>query len=112
MSDIKDVLLAMLDGNDAQSAALDAVSTTLTISTWTLTVIALGVGLVALFGYNAIKDGAHAIAKKTIDDYIRSDEFAALVNKRIDTLEAERRASQGLMEGNDDDADPFARETE
>lgn len=72
---------------DASQTAIDAISTILTVSTWALAIIAVFLGLVALWGYSAVRraacDQAKRIANEQFDAYVGTDQFKKLVAERI-----------------------------
>jgi hypothetical protein len=80
VQELKDALQAeQLAAIDVADRALDAINTLLTLSGWTITILAFVVGLIAIFGYALIASSAKNAAKKVatdrVDSYIKSQEF-------------------------------------
>jgi|TARA_R110002049_G_scaffold149648_3_gene312700 hypothetical protein len=72
----------------ASQTAMDAIGTITSVSSWALGLLALFIGILALWGYGAIKraavEEAKQIANKGLKDYIETDEFKNLVKVRIE----------------------------
>ena len=89
----------------ASQTAMDAISTLLGISQWVLSILALVVGFIAIFGWgvirNAVLNLAKQIANKRMDAYIKSEEFSDLLSVKIDEAVIRReqdRTAQRLAE--------------
>lgn len=72
----------------ASETAISAIDTILNVSMWSLGILAILLGIIAIFGWgvirNACLDRAKQIANKRIKAYIEGEEFAALLKERID----------------------------
>lgn len=73
---------------DASQTAISAIGTVVSVSTWAISVLAVIVGLIALWGWTTLKAEARAkakqIANNTLDAYMKGDEFRELVKSRVD----------------------------
>lgn len=102
---------------EASQTAIDAISSLLSMSQWVLGILALVVGVIAIFGWGAIRSGVLAqskqIANKRMSDYIKSQEFADLLFTKIDEAVERReqdRAAERLTEDRRDASDAPAFE--
>ena len=73
---------------DASQSAMDAIGTVTDIASYTLTILGVFIAILALWGVGMIikaaRDTAKQIANERLNDYIDSDEFAALIQQRVD----------------------------
>lgn len=73
---------------EASQTAIDAISTTVAVSSFALTIIGLMLGLIAIVGWSALKEAASEkakqIANKRLDSYMASDEFRLLMQSSVD----------------------------
>lgn len=72
---------------DASQTAISAISTVVSVSTWALAIIGIGVALIALWGWTTLKEAARERATKIANDrfdaYIETDEFKEMVKEKI-----------------------------
>jgi hypothetical protein len=97
----------------ASETAMQAIDTVTNLATYTLTILGIIIGLVAIVGGVAIwrtaKATAKQIANERFDTYIETDEFKELVKVRIERSINERwqqNAGARLAEEQRDPADP------
>lgn len=102
---------------EASQTAMDAIGTVTNLATYTLTILGIILGLVAIVGGVAIWRAARATAKqianKRFDTYIMTDEFKELVRVKIEQSVQDRwqdtvvvrRLSEELKPA--DDPSPF-----
>lgn len=73
---------------DATQTAINAIDTLLALSSWTLGVLGVVLAGIAVFGWvairNAVKSQSEQIANTRLDSYLKSDEFKALLAKKVD----------------------------
>ena len=73
---------------NASETAISAIDTLLNISMWTLGILAIALALVGIIGWSVIRaaciNHAKQIANDRFDDYIKSDEYSAFVQARVD----------------------------
>jgi uncharacterized membrane protein YhiD involved in acid resistance len=101
----------------SSQTAMDAIGTVTDIATYTLTILGVFIGILALWGVGALVKAARGAAKQIANarwnDYIASEEFNALVNSRIDeAVRAQRldtisRKLEELARDETRDAPPF-----
>jgi hypothetical protein len=98
---------------EASQTAMDAIGTVTNLATYTLTILGIIIGLVALVGgyaiYRSAKAQAERIANERFDVYIKTDNFKELVKVKIERSINERwQESEGsrLEEEIRDPADP------
>lgn len=78
----------------ASQTAIDAISTVVSVSTWALAIIGIGIAVIAWWGWSTLKAAAREKAAEIVnvrfDDYIRSETFLEMVKERIDKSVQER----------------------
>lgn len=99
---------------DASQTAIDAISTVLSVSTWALGIIGIGVAVIAFWGWSTLKDAAREkakqIANERLESYMESDDFRALMQSRIDLAvkanwqESLLKRLQEVVRSSDDEA--------
>ena len=101
---------------EASQTAMNAIDTLLSMSQWVLGIMALVVGIIAIFGWGAIRNAVLAqskqIANKRMVDYIDSEAFSDLLSIKIEEAvvrreqdrDAQRLAEEPRPEG---EAPPF-----
>lgn len=73
--------------------SISSIDTLLNVSTWTLSILAFVLGLVAIVGWTVIRNAAlstvRKMAKNHLDTYIKGDEYKALLEEKIsDSIKA------------------------
>lgn len=96
---------------------MDAIGTVTDVATYTLTILGVLIAILAIWGVGALVKAARGAAKQIANErwnsYIKSDEFNALVNSRIDeAVKAQRldtisRKLEELARDEDKDDPPF-----
>lgn len=78
----------------ASQTAIDAISTVVSVSTWALAIIGIGIAVIAWWGWSTLKAAARETAKKIanerFDSYIKTETFLEMVKERIDKSVQER----------------------
>lgn len=78
----------------ASQTAIDAISTVVSVSTWALAIIGIGIAIIAWWGWSTLKAAARETAEKIairrFDSYIKTDAFLELVKDRIERSVQER----------------------
>lgn len=113
VAEIKEALLAdQQRAAEAYEVALQSIGAVTSLASWTLGILGVVLGLVALFGWAVISKVATSRAKELagqkVSAYLISDEFAKILDQRVVAAMAARdRAKAATRDVTVDDADPF-----
>ncbi len=117
VSEIKNGLLERQDDAiEATATAISAIDTLLNMSMWVLAVLGIIIALIAFFGYVAIRgaavDTAKKVEKRSIDDYIKGDDFLDQLDNAVRDEVKERVKDKIILahlkeEVEGDEPDPF-----
>ena len=122
VQELKDALDVQRELSIALSErSMAAIDTLLSLSTWAFGILAFVVGVIAIFGYSLIhtsaKKAAQKVAKDGFNSYLKSQEFADLLETEVRKEVKERMKDKIILSymtedsvGNGEDAFPVAVE--
>lgn len=101
-----------VDAIEAYEVAVSAISTIGATAAWSIGFLTALVAIVAVVGWLALwkmtQNRANQVARRVVDDYLKSEDFSKELEKRVAAESAvQRRATSVTPDTNGDDADPF-----